>query len=205
MDAVTRAKHTVEYMHECFDLDADAGQIVWKVRPLHHFRSEHGWRTTNGRSAGRVAGSRVCSEKGYRQVEIDGVSYKVHRIIFALANGKWPDGEIDHINGDPTDNSVRNMRDVSGTDNMLNKGIYRRNETGEPNISLRRETYLEKRWHVQMVSRGVKHQAYFATLDEARIWRDAMRVSLGFHLNHGKRPGYSRRKVAVDDIKHVEE
>jgi hypothetical protein len=132
---------TVEYLRECFEYDESTGVLVWKVRPVHHFNGEHGWRTTNGRSAGRVAGS--VSGKGYLCVEIEGVSYKAHRIVVALETDAWPDGETDHINGDPSDNRIDNLRVVTVVGNMSNKGIYTRNVSDEPNISQRPQTYLK--------------------------------------------------------------
>lgn len=183
---------SVDILMECFDLDPMTGTLRWKVRPRHHFSTDHGWRTTNGRSAGRIAGAKC--KKGYLQVEVAGVAFKVHRVVYAMATGSWPNGEIDHINGDPEDNRPENLRDVSGCDNMKNKGVYKRNASGHPNISLRPEEHLKKRWHVQIVFSGIKYQAYFGTLAEAKQWRDRKRGELGFHPNHGQRPGYSKSK-----------
>lgn len=152
-------------------------------------------RTTNGRMAGKTAGS--ATTKGYIQVEIEGVAFKAHRVVFAMAYGKWPDEDIDHINGDPTDNRPINLREATGQENMANKGVYARNISGEPNISHRPQTYLKKRWHVQIVASGVKHQAYFETQEAARSWRDAKRIELGFHPNHGQRPGYGKSKQGI--------
>lgn len=187
--ALTRTQQpSIAYLRECFEFDADTGVLRWRARPMHHFNGPHGHRTTNGRSAGKVAGS--PSSKGYLQVEINGVSFKAHRIVFALVSGGWPAGEIDHINGNPQDNRPLNLRQVEGFENMANKGMYARNRTGEPNISYRAEPHLHARWHVQIVAKGVKHQAYFRSLDDAKQWRDAKRIELGFHPNHGRRPGY---------------
>jgi len=44
--------------------------------------------------------------------------------------GEWP-SEIDHINGDKSDNSYRNLREVSRGENMQNKRkAHRNNKTG---------------------------------------------------------------------------
>lgn len=58
---------------------------------------------------------------GYRFTEINGKSYGVHRLIWVLNHGDWPKGEIDHINGVRDDNRIENLRDVSRSENCLNR------------------------------------------------------------------------------------
>lgn len=52
----------------------------------------------------------------------DKKSYQIyeHRLIFALHNGYLPK-EIDHINRDPTDNRIENLREVSRSENNINR------------------------------------------------------------------------------------
>ncbi len=54
------------------------------------------------------------------------VNYKkksmlAHRLAWALHTGSWPSGEIDHINGDESDNRMVNLRDTSKSVNQQNK------------------------------------------------------------------------------------
>lgn len=58
---------------------------------------------------------------GYLGVSVDGVALKVHRVIFAIYNGKWPDKEIDHIDGDRANNRIENLRDVDRSQNLQNR------------------------------------------------------------------------------------
>lgn len=46
--------------------------------------------------------------------------YKAHRVAWLIFHGAWPEGEIDHINGDPSDNRLENLRDVTHRTNTEN-------------------------------------------------------------------------------------
>jgi len=59
--------------------------------------------------------------RGYLVTQIDKKTYLVHRIIWALYNGKWPNDLIDHINGIRDDNKIENLRDTSPTVNQQNR------------------------------------------------------------------------------------
>jgi hypothetical protein len=54
---------------------------------------------------------------GYRFIHADGRGYLVHRIIWLMFNGKLPNDELDHINGDRTDNRIKNLREADRTTN----------------------------------------------------------------------------------------
>jgi hypothetical protein len=61
-----------------------------------------------GRNRGGPLGS--LSKQGYLQTEIKGKQFKVHRLVWLLYYGDWPNGQIDHINKVKTDNRVTNLR-----------------------------------------------------------------------------------------------
>jgi hypothetical protein len=45
----------------------------------------------------------------------------VHRFVWVLCNGGWPQFTIDHINGNRLDNRIENLREVSMSENLRNK------------------------------------------------------------------------------------
>jgi ssDNA-binding Zn-finger/Zn-ribbon topoisomerase 1 len=61
-----------------------------------------------------------CSSnpKKYGQVFHENKTYRTHRLIWLWVHGKWPDGEIDHINGRKNDNRISNLEDVDRLENM---------------------------------------------------------------------------------------
>lgn len=88
------------------------------------------WRFSPGGpvAGGSVAGS--VTKKGYRIVRLSQRPYRAHALAWALSHGRWPDGEIDHINGDKDDNRIVNLRDSTRKQNMANRGASKRSRTG---------------------------------------------------------------------------
>ena len=65
----------------------------------------------------------------YIRLKYKGKPHKAHRIAWALFYGKFPNGHIDHINGDPTDNRICNLRDVTRFINLQNQRHARSDST----------------------------------------------------------------------------
>lgn len=47
---------------------------------------------------------------GYLQCTYKSRQYKVHRLIWRVAYGEWPTGQVDHVNKDKSDNRLINLR-----------------------------------------------------------------------------------------------
>jgi len=129
----------------------------------------------------RVAGS---LSEGYRRVSIQGKSTGAHRVAWFLHYGKWPDGFIDHINHDRSDNRIENLRLVSRSDNARNQKLNRHNTSGFNGVS-----YHKKRqeWRAAIQVNGKKKWVgSFKTKDEAIAARQKANVVYKFHENHGE-------------------
>lgn len=72
-------------------------------------------RSPAGRPAGRL------DTKGYYRTRLFGAEYKNHRLAWLLYYGAWPANEIDHINGNPADNRIENLRDATTFENSMNR------------------------------------------------------------------------------------
>ncbi|WP_394475034.1 HNH endonuclease signature motif containing protein [Ralstonia mannitolilytica] len=57
---------------------------------------------------------------GYKTVRIANASYKLHRLAWLYMHGEWPNGDVDHINGNRSDNRFCNLRAVSRQVNLQN-------------------------------------------------------------------------------------
>lgn len=93
-----------------------------RLKELIHYNPETGVFTWNGRFKGvkksRVAG--CITSQGYVLIRIDGVLYKAHRLAFLYMTGRFPEKDVDHMNGNPGDNRWTNLRNVSHSENMRN-------------------------------------------------------------------------------------
>ena len=73
---------------------------------------EFRWRFSRPRCAkGALAGT--ASYHGYTVIKINGRSYRAHRLAWLYEYGRWPNGELDHINRRRSDNTIANLREVS--------------------------------------------------------------------------------------------
>lgn len=87
---------------------------------------------------------------GYRRVFANGKYEYVHRLIFLMHHGYVPK-MIDHIDGDPLNNNLSNLREATKAQNIYNAKAPYTNTTGCKNV------YFEKRsgkWFVKFVING---------------------------------------------------
>jgi hypothetical protein len=86
------------------------------------------WMKNTGTAAkGTVAGSEIA--RGYRQIKYKGKRYLAHRIVFSFYYGYLPN-QIDHIDGDTTNNNPSNLRPATPSENMINRKHQKNNKSG---------------------------------------------------------------------------
>lgn len=69
---------------------------------------------------GQRAGSQ--DRNGYRRITFCGQTFGEHRLAWYFHTGRMPEEFIDHINGDPSDNRICNLRPASRSENGCNRG-----------------------------------------------------------------------------------
>jgi hypothetical protein len=88
------------------------------------------WREGLGKAkAGQRAGY-VRKRDGRRDICFKGRNYIEHVVIWKMYYDRSPVGDIDHINGNPTDNRICNLREATRSQNLANCKIYANNTTG---------------------------------------------------------------------------
>jgi hypothetical protein len=106
-------------LHEMLLYDGSTGDFTWRVRRgKAHVGSQAGSLTRNG-----------CGGT-YRHIKVDGRLYKSHRLAWLYVYGRWPEADIDHIDGDGTNNRIANLREATRSQNCRNKSKQSNNKSG---------------------------------------------------------------------------
>jgi AP2 domain/HNH endonuclease len=156
----------IEYLDDCFALDAENGVLIWKRRPREHFASLRACSTWNTRFAGGFAGTPHSDGHLSVAVTIDGRRriLKVHRVVWALGNGRWPEHEVGHREGFEAGNGIGNLREATHAENQQNSKTHRNNTSAYPGVSRQRQG----KWQAEITADGRKvYLGRFDTPEEA--------------------------------------
>lgn len=113
-------------------------------------------RTDGGRhnnKIGQVAGGH-CGE-GYHKVRVGGERHRVHRVVFLYHNGYLPD-YIDHIDGNPSNNKIDNLRECTIQQNTFNSKLSKSNTSGFKGVHWRKD---RSRWVARVKLNGKLYSA----------------------------------------------
>lgn len=142
---------SVEAIRASFDYDAETG-ILTRIRSVQP--------SAVGKAAGTLTG------EGYLGLRWGMKGYLVHRLVWLWVHGKWPDHDIDHINGVRTDNRLANLRDVPRLINVQNQRRAQViNKSGFLGVSV-----CGKKFRATLIVTGPRRQLWlgtFATAEEA--------------------------------------
>lgn len=159
---------TQEVLKELLSYDLATGIFKWK-KPL-----------SPAVSVGDAAGS--MNAKGYLNIKVQGRLYKAHRIAWLYVHGVIPKFQIDHINGDKSDNRISNLRLATNSENVQNVHEFRSNATGFPGVTY----YHRERKYVARVTCNGKTRSlgYYETpeLAHAEYIREKRKVHSFFNL-----------------------
>ncbi|EOC1198696.1 HNH endonuclease [Cronobacter sakazakii] len=106
---------------EELDLSNENSLELAKLREALYYNPE-----TGNFSSRNHAGIRIrclIANNGYIFVSWRGKKYAAHRLAWFYYHGKWPKEDIDHINGNPSDNSIRNLREATRAQNSHNRRL----------------------------------------------------------------------------------
>lgn len=155
----------VDLLRELMSYNPYTGDVFWAVDYEGVIRR------------GRKVGSKLKSRsKTYFAVELRGRTHKLHRLVWAIFHGEYPDSDkvIDHINRDGTDNRISNLKLVTIRENSQNrKRIH--------DLPL----YIYKhrdRFAVRIKTDKMRAYGSYATVPEAIVRRDEIVSELGLEV-----------------------
>ena len=165
-------KHTEEYLAKLEDFlmydPASFTGLRWKLSPK------------SGIEAGDEALT-CTAATGYYVGKFLGVHLKAHRVVWFLCTKSWPSLEIDHINGDRSNNCIENLREVNPSLNSKNRTKRSDNKSGVTGVSW---STSRGKWKSKI---GNITLGYFKDFDEAVLVRlKALNESPEYTTRHGE-------------------
>ena len=160
----------VDILESLLDYNPDTGHFFWT-----------NFNNANARK-GKKAGSSRSNK--YIRIFIYGKPYQAHRIAWVMYYGKEPEYGIDHIDGNPLNNAIDNLRDVPQSVNSRNSAKNKCNKSGFSGV-----TWMKgiKRWRARiMFNRRDIHLGFFIEKKDAISARVRANKKYGFHKNHGR-------------------
>ena len=180
----TRKLPSKEELDRTFKYDLKTGELVWRVRPVTMFTvgksekrprsAEHACNQWNSRWAGKSAST--IKPDGYCYIHLNYRTELAHRLIWKIMTGVDP-VEIDHIDGDRSNNKWVNLRDGTRSDNQRNTALRRDNKSRTVGVSFskRQQKWIASIW-----------LGSFDSQEEAITIRKKYEHLLGYHPNHGR-------------------
>ena len=141
---------TIDRLRELFSYDPETGVLVCRVA-----------------RSNSIAGSEVGSiaSNGYMYVTVDYARMLVHRVIWAIHYGEYPEADVDHEDRNKRNNRIINLRDASRSQNNANSPAPSNNTSGIRGISW--NARLGK-WHAYISWHGERrHLGFFDNLNDA--------------------------------------
>lgn len=143
-------------LHEWFNYDPDTGVFIWFKEPR-----------TIGQCLGKVAGT--TRKSGYRLITVPGYGQiMAHRLAWIYMHGLTIGGaEIDHKDGNPSNNAIENLRLATSSQQKQNKRVQSNNRSGLKGAYYH-SCHKGKKWRSQIrVGERLLFLGYFHTAQEA--------------------------------------
>lgn len=158
---------TADRLREVLDYDPRTGVFYWRYASSS--------RTPKGSIAGHEC---KRSRTPYIMIGIDRKVYFAHRLAWLYMHGEWPDGHIDHIDRNPTNNRITNLRVATNSQNHANVGPRCNNTSGIKGVVKQPDC---NRWCARITVQGKRiHLGLYETKDEAaKAYQDACQAYFG--------------------------
>lgn len=164
---------TQEYLRAVLDYNQETGEFRWRV-------GRNGYKGLI--RPGFLAGT-IIPSTGYTAISLDQKVYTAHRLAFFWVTGEWPPEEVDHIDGNRTNNRWSNLRLATRSQNMGNTPKYRNNTSGHKGVFWHKKAC---KWMVQIQVQGkLKYLGLFVSFEEACQVQEAAAKKAFGQFNRG--------------------
>lgn len=162
---------SMDELNDLLRYNAETGQFTWK--------KDRGFKARANTPAG------TPSSSGYILLCINGKRYLAHRIAYKMVYGADPQGILDHIDGDMTNNRIANLRVANSVENQGNSRRPKHNTSGFKGVYWHKG---DERWAAQIKKgRSKIWLGGFATKEEAAAaYEAAAKEYFGDFANTGE-------------------
>lgn len=141
---------SIEQWANAFEYNPNTGEFKRRETPRSAFKSDKAWKISSTKANGKKAGT--LTKAGYVLLTMAGQKCYAHRLALAISDNRWPENEVDHINGDPSDNRLCNLRHASRQQNGRNIKLRDDNKSGVSGV---RWNKREQKWKAQISVDGI--------------------------------------------------
>ena len=132
------------------------------------------------RQRSRIGDKAGCLDDGYLKVNIDGRTYKAHRLAWFYVYGEWPAQFIDHKDQVRSNNRIANLREATRSLNSQNQRVAHANNASCGLLGVTR--HASGRWSAKVRLAG---KCYSAGLHDEPIAAHEAYVRLKRRLHEG--------------------
>jgi hypothetical protein len=140
------------------DIDSTLLHQYFEYKDGELYNKKSRYRVRIGQKLGYVTNS-----DGYVKLGLLGKYYCAHRLIFMMFYGYMPK-RIDHIDGNPANNRIENLREVTNVQNCQNSKKRITNTSGYKNVNWRKD---RQHWRVDIKINGKSF--YFGSYDDIEL------------------------------------
>jgi len=169
------------------DCNVATGKLYWKERPVELFRetskrsAQNNCNLWNSKNAGQEAFI-TPSTRGYLQGCFYNKIYQAHRVVWLWVHERWPENDIDHLDGDKTNNCIDNLADKTPLENNKNRAFNTNNTSGYKGVFWNKE---RQKWRAQIFADGRQfYLGLYETKEEAFSAYVSAAKQFGFTERH---------------------